>query len=53
MNRLKRFVEQGAIAHAGFLLCEGIVEDIPCPVGEVCEMMNYELKNYERTREGN
>ena len=53
MNRLKEFLEQGAIAYAAFLLCEGIVEYIPCPVGKVCELMNYGLKNYVRNREGN
>ena len=42
MNRLKRFLEQGAIAYAG------IVEYIPCPVGKVFQMINY-----ERSREGN
>jgi hypothetical protein len=53
MNRLKRFLEQGVIAYAAFLLCEGIVEYIPCPEGKLCELMNCELKKYERNREGN
>lgn len=53
MNRLKRFLQQGAVAYAAFLLCEGIVEYIPCPVGKVCELMNYELKNYGRKRKEN
>jgi hypothetical protein len=46
MNKLKRFLEQGAIAYATFLLCQGIVEYIPCHVGKACE-----LKNYERSIE--
>jgi hypothetical protein len=48
MNRWQRFLEQGACAYAAFLFCEGIVEYIPCSVGKVCE-----VKNYQQKRKGN